>query len=405
MTPTEDLLSSLLADEAAAITRESLRQLSGPAAWREFQGSGLNRSGQRWLRPLAAAAAAVSVLLVIGLVVAARSLFAAGQPFGNVRTATSPPAYYVEIDANDNILVQSTATGRRTDVVGPPAGIAPSTRSDAALAVSADGHTYVAAYNDWDTLRTSLFRFTVTSAGQVADFSMISTGRIPGVTEPALAISANGAQLALAGILDKSRSAEPSSGPPRLLVVNLRTGLVRTWQGLAGTGAADSIGDPAWMTDGTLRFLLATCHGSRVAPANAVCEYSGPASSEWTVTVPPGAARLGPGRVLIKLPAATVQAQSGPGADSVTALQLLKSGRIRVARYGVPGGRLLKILYLGKGAKLDDWYAGLAVDGSGKYLLINENQGAFFGWIRHGQFRRLPIHAPFGNNEIVAATW
>lgn len=123
------------------------------------------------------------------------------------------------------------------------------------------------------------------------------------------------------------------------------------------------------------------------------------------MTVPPGAARLGPGRVLIKLPGATVQAQSGPGGDSVTALQLLKSGRIRVARYNVPGGWLQKILYLGKGAKPDVWYAGLAVDGSGKYLLINENQGVFFGWIRHGLFRKLPNHARFGNDEIVAATW
>jgi hypothetical protein len=31
--------------------------------------------------------------------------------------------------------------------------------------------------------------------------------------------------------------------------------------------------------------------------------------------------------------------------------------------------------------------------------------GGFFGWIRDGQFHKLPIHAPFGNNEITAATW
>jgi hypothetical protein len=236
MTQTEKLLSSTLAEEAATITSESLRPLTGPAKELEFQGSGLNRSGQRWHRPLAAAAAAVSVLLVIGLVVVARSLFTAGPPFANVGTATSPPRYYVEVDVNDNILVQSTATGRRTDVVAPPSRGGGGTPSDAALAVSADGRTYVAAYNDWDTLRTNLFRFTLTSAGQVADFSRLMTGRLPGLTEPSLAISANGAQLALAGIPDKSRSVESSSGPPRLLVVNLRTGQVRTWHGLAGTG-------------------------------------------------------------------------------------------------------------------------------------------------------------------------
>ena len=98
MTPTEDLLSSMLAEEAATITRESLRPLTGPAKEQEFQGSGLYRSAQRWLRPLAAVAAAVSVLLVISLIVVARSLFTAAPPFANVGTATSPPSYYLEID-------------------------------------------------------------------------------------------------------------------------------------------------------------------------------------------------------------------------------------------------------------------------------------------------------------------
>jgi hypothetical protein len=409
MTPTERLLSSALAEEAAAITRESLRPLTAHAKELKFQGSGLNRPAQRWHRPLAAVAAAVSVLLVLGLVIVARSLFTPAPPFANVGTATSPPRYYVEIDVNNNILVQSTATGRRTDVLAPPFRSGGGTPSDDALAVSADGRTYVAAYNDWDTLRTDLFRFTVTSSGQVADFSRLTTERLPGLTEPSLAISPNGAQLALAGIPDKSRSVESSSGPPRLLVVNLRTGQVRTWHGLAGTGPAYSIEDPAWTTNRSLRFLVMKCHPSRALPFNATCQGGGPAGglptgAEWTLNVPHGSAPLGPGRVLVRLPGVTVQALSGPGADSVTALQLLRSGGIRIARYDVATGRVQQILYRGPG-KSNYAYDELAVDGSGRYLLINEHQGAFFGWIRNGRFHKLPIHAPFGNNEIVAATW
>jgi hypothetical protein len=334
----------------------------------------------------------------------------AARPFANVGTATSPPGYYVEIDLNDNVIVQSTAGGRRTDVLAPPPGIQASTAGDAALAVSADGRTYVAAYNDWDSLRTDLFRFTVTSTGQVVDFLRLMTERLPGLTELSLAISANGSQLALSGIPDKSRSIESSSGPPRLLVVNLRTGQVRTWHGLAGTGAAYSIEDPAWMTNRSLRFLVMKCYASRALPFNATCQGGAPgdagppAGTEWTLNVPNGSAHLGPGRVLVRLPGVTVQAQSGPGADSVTALQLLHSGGIRVARYDVATGRLQQILFRG-GGKSNYSYAELAVDGSGKYLLINERLGAFFGWIRDGQFHKLPIHAPYGNNEIVAATW
>jgi hypothetical protein len=405
MTPTEDLLTRTLAQEAATITRESLLPLTEPANGKQLLSSGLHHFAQRRLRPLAAVAAAFSVLAVIGLVVRARSMFTVAPPFANVGTATSPPRYYVEIDENDQILVQFTATGQRTDLVKVPFAWSGGVRQDAAVGVSADGRTYVVAYNDWDALRTRLYRFTVTSGGQVADFAQIRSPRLPGLTEPSLAISANGTQLALAGIPDKSRSIEPSSGPPRLLVVNLRTGQVRTWHGLAGTGATDSIEDPAWMADGTLRFLVATCHGSRVAPANASCEYSGPASREWTVTVPRSSGPLGSGRVLVNLPGVTVQAQSSPGGDSVTALQLLRSGRIRVARYQAPTGQLLQTLYLGTGAKSNDSFAGLAVERSGRYLLINEDLGSFFGWIREGQFHKLPIRAPFGNNVIVAATW
>jgi hypothetical protein len=253
-----------------------------------------------------------------------------------------------------------------------------------------------------------LFRFTVTSSGQVADFSGLTTERLPGLSGLSLAISANGAQLAVAGIPDKSRAGEPSSGPPRLLVVNLRTGHVRIWHGLAETGDAYSIEDPAWTTNRALRFLVMKCHPSRAFPFNATCQGSGPAAglptgAEWTLNVPHGSAPLGRGRVLVRLPGVTVQALSGTSVDSVIALHLLHGG-IRVARYDVATGRLQRILYRGAG-KSNYAYDELAVDGSGKYLLINQHLGAFFGWIRHGQFHKLPIHAPFGNNEIVAAIW
>jgi hypothetical protein len=80
--------------------------------------------------------------------------------------------------------------------------------------------------------------------------------------------------------------------------------------------------------------------------------------------------------VLVRLPGVTVQALSGPGADSVTALQLLHSGGIRIARYDVATGRLQQILYRGAG-KSNSAYDELAVDGSARYLLINEHLGAF----------------------------
>jgi hypothetical protein len=410
MTPTEGLLSSLLAEEAATITAESLRPLTGPADGEELRGSGMRHFAQRRLRLLAAVAAAVSVLIVIGLLVVARSLVTAAAPFADLGTATSPPRYYVEIDLNDNIIVQSTSTGRRTGLVSPPFGIHGNSNADAAVAVSTDGRTFVAAYNDWANLRTSLFRFTVTSDGQVSGFSLVRTGRLPGLTEPSLAISPDGTRLALAGIQDASPAG--ATGPPRLLVVNMRTGQVRTWHGLVGTGAADSIEDPTWTTNGSLRFLVMRCDAARAIPYNATCEGGSagdigpPAGAEWVLNAPLSSAALGSGRVLVRLPGVTVQVQGGPSVDSVTALQLLHSGGIRIARYDVRSGRVLQILYRGRGDwKSNYFYAGLAADGSGRYLLVNEDLGTFFGWVGDGRFHMLPIHAPHGNNEIVAASW
>lgn len=416
MTPTEEFLSGVLAAEAAGITRDSLRPLSAPAQEIGRRPSNLFRSprlllswrpsalrGTGGFRVLAAIAAAASVLAAIGLVVAARSVFSPAPPFSNVGTATSPPPYYVEIDPNDRIIVQSTATGRRTDIVTPPRWVHGTSNGDAGLTVSTDGRTFVAACNDLDALETNLFRFTLTGSGQVAGFSRMRTGRLPGLTETSLAISPDGTQIALAGIPDRSRL---SYGPPRLAVVNLTTGRVRTWHGLARTDEVDSIEDPAWVTNESLRFLVATCGGYRDAPDNAACAYSGPVGREWTVSVPPGPGPLGVGRVLLALPGATVQALSGPGGSSVTALELLRSGGIRVAQYAVPTGRLMQILYQGRGNwKSNDAYAGLAVDRSGKYLLINEDLGGFFGWIGDGRFHKLPIHGLYGFDEIVAAAW
>jgi hypothetical protein len=292
-------------------------------------------------------------------------------------------------------------------MVTPASWVHANSNADAAISASADGRTFVVAYNDWDSLRTNLFRFSLTSSGQVAGFARIRTVGLPGLTELSLAISPSGTQVALAGIPDLSRSILPSSGPPRLLVVNLRTGRVRTWRGLTGTGETDSIQDPAWVGDGAVRFLVETCGGYRDVPDNAACAYSGPTGSEWTLDVPQGNAPLGSGRVLVTLPGVTVQAlSSGGDGQAVTALQPLRTGGIQVARYDMPTGRLLKVLYRGKGAwKSNDYYAGLAADGSGKYFLVDEDLGTFFGWLGGGRFHKLPIHGLYGLDEIDAASW
>jgi hypothetical protein len=168
------------------------------------------------------------------------------------------------------------------------------------------------------------------------------------------------------------------------------------------------IEDPVWATGQTLRFLVVTCRGYRDVPYNVGCAYAPPAGREWTLDVPRGRAALGAGRMLVTLPGVTAQALSGRGTGSqgVTSLEPLRSGGIQIARYDVRTGRLLKILYRGRGAwKSNYLYAGLAVDSSGNHLLISEDLGTFFGWLGDQRFHRLPIRDLYGGNEAVAATW
>ena len=171
MTPTEDLLARLLAEEASAIAPESLRPLAGASDGGQRRAEGLYWFARRRLRPLASVAAALSVLLVIGLLVVARGAITGASPFANVGTAMTSPRYYVEVDPNDNVVVQSTATGDRTDLVTPPSG------------------SYANS-----------------------------------------------------------------------------TGQARAWRSQSRLGGSDWIDDPAWLTGGTLRFLVARCGGMRVPP-------------------------------------------------------------------------------------------------------------------------------------------
>jgi hypothetical protein len=425
MTPTEELLTEVLAAEAAGISTESLRPLTAqapdrgrwwldaPRRTRLRLAVRTGRAGAGGSRPLVALVAAASVLAVIGLVVAARSVLAPGPPFANLGTTASPPPYYVEIDPNDRVIVQSSATGQVTATVGEHWFDANS-NVDAAVAASANGKVFVAAFNDWANRRTVLYRFSLTSSGQVTGLSLIPGRHGPGFTSISAALSPDGSEVALSGVVDGNPAdgLEATSGPPQLLVVNLDTGLTRTWHGLAGTAGKDLIQDPSWSNDGaSLRFLITTCPGGRAWPYNNVCSAGGPGTSgpeqarEWTLPVPPAAGRLPAGRQLVGLPDWTIQAQASPSGGSVSAITLLRSGGLQVARYSALTGHRTQTLLSSNQDASQMGYVWLSADGTGQYLLLNAELGSRFGWIRDGAFHRLPIHGLHGFDEVVAAAW
>ena len=303
MTATEELLAQALPEEAARISADFLRPLAeGDPERGRLRQSQLARRARVVLRgwwtggvlpasfrPLVALAAAASVLAVIAVVVAARAILTPAPPFADLSTATSPPPYYVSVDPNDRIIVHSTLTGQITAITDEPAWLGGGDFQDAAVAEAASGRVFVVALNDWNTLRTRLYQFSLTSAGKISGLTSLP-GHVPGMTGLSAALSPDSSALAIAGIPDRSSSLLESTGPPRLIVVRLSTGSLRAWHGLARSGDRDVIQDPSWQGNERLRFLVTRCAAGRVFGLNAACATGGLTSQEWTVGVPAGPA-------------------------------------------------------------------------------------------------------------------
>jgi hypothetical protein len=392
------MLADALAAVASRIPDDSLHPLvdegrsrasGGPRAWHA-----------RRLTPVLAATA---VLLVIALAVVIPGI-GTGGPFTDAGTGSSPPPFYVSVDQNDQILVHSTSTGQITAMTPQPRWLSGGNFADTAVAAEPSGRMFAVAMNDWDSRRTRIFTFSVTSSGQISGFAALSV-RVPGMTSLSAALSPDGYELALAGVADGPPSAGSGLAaprPPRLLVINLRTGRLDTWSGPAGSGSDDLIQDPSWSASGrALYFLVTYCRGGRIDGANnAVCPYNWPAGQEWEAALRPGTAGLSAHQASAALPAGTSQAVAVPG-PALIVLSLARS--MTIGEYTV-GGKLIRMLYTGT-PDTDLESAHLSVDGSGRYVILNEDRDTVLGWISNGKLRKLSTRGPFGHDELLSNAW
>ena len=395
MTRTEDRLTDALGAVAERIPDDSLPPLSAsrrPAALRWERAA-------RWLVPVAVAAAVLAVIAGVALVVP--GIGSAG-PFADLGTRSSPPPYYVSVDWNDRIIVHSTTTGAITDTV--PARWDSGDYVGAAVAATRSGRTFIVAVNDWSTVQTRLLRFTLTSAGQVTGLSAPRI-RVPGLTRVSAAISPDGSEVALAGVPDADNASQESTGPPKVLLVSLKTGHVRSWTLPARSGGAYLIQDPSWSADGrALYFLADYCRGGRGGAdpnANAVCSYNWPVGREWMIPVPGGGAALGRARSTAKLPAGTSQALPVPGNELVAFSA--SNQNIVVGRYTM-SGRLIRVLYQSR-PRPELGSANLSTDASGRYVIVNEDRSTVFGWVSGGRIHDLSTRWQFGFDEMLSTAW
>jgi hypothetical protein len=270
MTRIEERLRDALQASAAKVRDDRLRPLPAPAASAERR----RRAWRAWLIP---AAAAASVVLVIGLVLAVTRHATLSQPRQTTPASQqAAPRYFarfVQTSKSSGIQVQSVATGVVTAYLPSPKSPRGGTLNIDALAAAPDDRTFYVEYGlvspDINVTQTWILSFSITSDGSASPLTMIKGGLLsrqpPGLqTWGNLAVSPDGSKLALT-VNTSNHITNTSPGySDKIIVIDLRTGQRTQWQGgLYRPGKQFSIPDvPGPPT------------GSPPTPAASTCSFS-----------------------------------------------------------------------------------------------------------------------------------
>jgi hypothetical protein len=443
MTGTEERLRDALRASAARVRDDRLRSFPDldPTLPR-----GAGRRSPGWRLRLIPVAAAASVVLVIGLVMAvtggpahrAAAVPAAARP----GSATAGfPKYFADVTspkfAASVIRVRSSSTGAVVASVPSPE-VRNWLVEFNSVAAAPDGRTF---YVEFDALHAMVqqvwvYRLTIPNGTTTARLVRIDGGVISGAaildSGPNMAVSPGGTELAL--ITDAAEQLNNNTGghADAIIVINLLTGTRSVWQG--GLGGADktfTIPDISWTTDGrSLVFLGQWC---KFPAASRLC--SGPSGSQGyretqvrSLSVAAGGGALNQGSVLLTQSArypVIAAAVAGPAPSELSVIVL--SGRpgaggtwskIAVERVADGSGALLGVDYRANtiGDEGQTGNVSISADPSGRYLLLSYSgpggyngpagytgQGGFYtGWIGQGKLHFLPIEQPYSGWWISA---
>jgi hypothetical protein len=421
MTRTEDRLTDALTAAARAVPEDTLRPLVAPPA---------RRRRPAWITPLAAA---LGIVLVIGLALAAGTRLSGSRPPGGPAGARAPvPRYYVvEGDQGGSPVVRSTATGEVTATVPVPKAANGGVFD--VLASTRGGVFFVAAAAP-GTEGQRLYRFRLTSSGQVSGFAPVPGGVIGRHYwgADALAVSPNGSRVAVSVAYTWTGSSTTCGGagqqacpldtpqPDYIEVIDLKTGARSFWRG--GNGAAYRVASLSWTAHGQLVYLGQTCADQELN--SETCTKHGRTAVVRALNPAAGGGRLGSGSVLLRQSARfpyIVQALISPDGRTITAVVLtgrMTSSRnetdlvppnLSVIQLSRATGQLhvLYQRYLGNifGSTFAPDVLQLSQDAAGQHWMLNGGvctsrcpKGGFNGWLRGGQLVPLvPVNGQEGD--------
>ena len=418
MTRTEERLTDALGAAARALREETLRPLTVPER---------RRARKAWVAP---AAAAASLLLVVGLVVAVAGwLPRSGNAAGPSGTASPPHRYYVAADLQGKVVVRSAATGTVTATVLAPK---PDTSGDAAVASTASGTFFVAGLRHGAS-REQIYRFRLTSSGKITGFAPVPGGTLrAGQWADALAASADGSQLAVGisffVVHPNPNKAYPPGPADQIFTINTLTGTKSVWHGgMRRLGSGFGVASLSWTGGGQLVVLGQWCRYTSMNDETCDSGVTTPRHAEvWEVDPAAGGGRLDSGRLLLRQSARypyIAQAFISPDGSTITAIVL--AGKFVGSKYGsgqvpedlsvrqisVRTGRQLGVLYsrrLGSTWEVNNSpdFLALIPDAAGQHWMINgglssHGYNGFNGWIDHG--RLVPVQPRDG--RIATEAW
>ncbi len=371
-----------------------------------------------WFAPVAAALAVVAV--VAGLNALTGRAAVPRPPAAPVPpTATGAggvPRYYVDLNYNGQDVVRSVATREVTGSV--PVHF--TSADGAAASTSVGGVFYIAGYHDGGE---EIYRFKLTSAGQVTGLTTVKGGDTLGGQIDAIAASPDGAKLAVA-------VSNGLFGSDSITVISLPGGVRHSWQGglIMNGYRSFTITSLSWLAGGeNLAFTGLWCqygHGG-----TQVCEGARGGDKHLTevraLKLAGSGSSLGQSAVLLRqsanLPYIAAAAVSPDGA-TITAVVL--SGPVKYASPGtVPGhlavrqfstatGQPSRTLYQRATGATAGWL--LSPDSTGRYYLLSgaavHNGGdgpprlqdkGYNGRIDNGKF----VNLPPSSGELFGQAW